>query len=55
MSDEAAPVPPQYTTGPVTDFRNAALGPVGYKMCRKRKMEEYQEQVNIIFDLYVSI
>lgn len=45
MADNAAPVPPQYTTGPVTDFRNAALGPVGYKKCRKRKMEDYQEQV----------
>ncbi|BDA42079.1 hypothetical protein COCOBI_02-8800 [Coccomyxa sp. Obi] len=46
MADDAAPVPPQYTTGPVTDFRNAALGPVGYKKCRKRKMEDYQEQVD---------
>ncbi|EIE22047.1 hypothetical protein COCSUDRAFT_53945 [Coccomyxa subellipsoidea C-169] len=47
MGDEEVPVPPQYTTGPVTDFRNAALGPVGYKMCRKRKMQEYQEQVDL--------
>ena len=45
MEDEETPVPPQYRDGPVTDFRRAALGPTGYKMCRKRKMEEYQEQV----------
>jgi hypothetical protein len=45
MEEEATPVPPQYREAAVTDFRRAALGPTGFKMCRKRKMEEYQEQV----------
>lgn len=44
--DEPTTLPPQYKPSPVTDFRNAALGPIGYKMSRKRKMEEYQEQVS---------
>ncbi len=42
-----APVPPQYKEAEVIDFRNAALGLRGYKMSRKRTIEERQEQVNI--------
>ena len=54
--EDAAPVPPQYAVSPVSggsDFRRAALGPTGYKMCRKRKMEEYQEQV--VMAIYIFL
>ncbi len=45
MADAEVPVPPQYKDAQVIDFRNAMLGPRGYKMSRKRKIEEKEEQV----------
>ena len=39
------PVPPQYKVAEVIDFRNAMLGPRGYRMARKRTIEEREEQV----------
>lgn len=39
------PVPPQYKEAELIDFRNATLGPRGYKMSRKRTIEEREEQV----------
>ncbi len=46
MADAEVPVPPQYKDAQVIDFRNAMLGPRGYRMSRKRKIEEKEEQVN---------
>ena len=45
MAETEVPVPPQYKDAVVIDFRNAMLGPRGYKMSNKRKMEEKEEQV----------
>ena len=45
MTEAEVPVPPQYQEAQVIDFRNAMLGPRGYKMSRKRKIEEKEEQV----------
>ncbi len=39
-------MPPQHKVAEVIDFRNAMLGPRGYKMARKRTIEEREEQVN---------
>ena len=39
------PVPPQHKVAEVIDFRNAMLGPRGYRMARKRTIEEREEQV----------
>ena len=44
-TDLDVPVPPQHTSQPLYDFRNAALGPRGYKCANKRKLDEYEEQV----------
>ena len=44
------PVPPQYKEAEVVDFRNATLGPRGYKMSRKRTIEAREDQV-----LYQSV
>lgn len=38
-------MPPQHKVAEVIDFRHAALGPRGYKMARKRTIEDLQEQV----------
>ena len=45
MAETEVPVPPQYKDAVVIDFRNAMLGPRGYKMSNKRKMDEKEEQV----------
>ena len=45
MTEAEVPVPPQYKAAEVIDFRNAMLGPRGYKMARKRTIEEREEQV----------
>ena len=44
-------MPPQYKDAQVIDFRNAMLGPRGYKMSRKRKIEEKEEQVSSLPNL----
>ena len=43
-------MPPQYKEAEVVDFRNATLGPRGYKMSRKRTIEAREDQV-----LYQSV
>ena len=45
MTEAEVPVPPQYKAAEVIDFRNAMLGPRGYKSARKRTIEEREEQV----------
>ncbi|CAL5219037.1 g796 [Coccomyxa viridis] len=47
MADAEVPVPPQYKDAQVIDFRNAMLGPRGYRMSRKRKIEEKDEQAEM--------
>ncbi len=39
--------PAQYVTQPTPDLRNATVGPRGYKMRNKRKLEEMEQQVHI--------
>lgn len=41
------PVPPQHKPQPLFDFRNAEHGPRGYKCSNKRKLEAYEEQVEV--------
>lgn len=38
-------VPAQYVQQPTPDLRNATVGPRGYKMRNKRKLDELEEQV----------
>ena len=45
MTEAEVPVPPQHKVAEVIDFRNAMLGPRGYRMARKRTIEEREEQV----------
>ena len=53
MAETEVPVPPQYKDAVVIDFRNAMLGPRGYKMSNKRKMDEKEEQV-LLFGYFLS-
>ncbi|KAK9820357.1 hypothetical protein WJX72_009383 [[Myrmecia] bisecta] len=39
------PAPPQYKSAELHDLRCAKLGPRGYKMSSKRKLDEYEQQV----------
>lgn len=51
-ADERVPVPPQVVAPAVHDFRGAGFAPKGYREkavksgSSKRKLDEYQEQVN---------
>ena len=42
---DAVPVPPQMPIHATYDFRNAKTAPKGYKDTKKRKLDDYQEQV----------
>lgn len=42
---EEVPVPPQDRKPFMTDLRNIAMGPKGFRVSRKRKLEEQEQQV----------
>ena len=44
-ADMDVPVPPQDKRPYITDLRNIALGPKGFRVSRKRKLEEQEQQV----------
>lgn len=43
--DAAMTVPPQYKPQPEFDLRASGIGPRGFKMRQKRKLDVYEEQV----------
>lgn len=45
----AGTIPPQYKPQPMFDLRSAGIGPRGFKVRNKRKLDEYEEQVRACF------
>lgn len=45
VQQETVPVPPQMPIHATYDFRNSSTAPKGYKDTRKRKLDDYAEQV----------